>query len=315
MRREVAPEMAAETKEDVKNADWSGLESTTQEVAPPRPRADEKPATWWSRWSKYAGFASARVRREKLLRMMVEQCWDRLNPPLDPEDADIRCGPFHWLDEPQRSLRFPTTLRLTPIVRGPEPERKGYGFYDFRPPEAGQGDGQGAQGRGGARPRHDPAGSAGRRARGGQGGAGPRVRPGPRPGGAAGHLGRAGPDENTARGWASCKTFLEQALQKRPGAPEKEDKEASDGAPATTTGLAPGATRAEIYRNLEQAAHALRDVEPHSPIPYLLLRAVELGRMSFPELMQELVRDSGALTELKREFGIKDAAAPPPPSE
>jgi type VI secretion system protein ImpA len=52
-------------------------------------------------------------------------------------------------------------------------------------------------------------------------------------------------------------------------------------------------------------------MEPHSPIPYLLERAVEMGRMPFPMLVKELIRDMAQLGEVYREFGIKDAEPPP----
>jgi hypothetical protein len=50
----------------------------------------------------------------------------------------------------------------------------------------------------------------------------------------------------------------------------------------------------------------LQQIEPHSPIPYLVKRAVELGALPFPRLIQQLIRDGNVLTELKREMGIKD---------
>ena len=65
-------------------------------------------------------------------------------------------------------------------------------------------------------------------------------------------------------------------------------------------------TRDEAYRQLAQAAEVLRQLEPHSPIPYLVRRAVELGSLSFPELIQALIREPNAITELKRELGIKE---------
>ncbi|HVS36941.1 MAG TPA: hypothetical protein VMS17_15380, partial [Gemmataceae bacterium] len=126
-------------------------------------------------------------------------------------------------------------------------------------------------------------------------------------------LGPAAPAMTTVSGiFEECRALLDQIQKKRPPSGGNADKEAVDGAPASSQGaLAPAATRAEIYRRLEQAALALKALEPHSPIPYLLLRAVELGQMAFPQLMQELVRDSGTLNELKREFGIKN----PPSSD
>ncbi len=55
----------------------------------------------------------------------------------------------------------------------------------------------------------------------------------------------------------------------------------------------------------------LRELEPHSPIPYLIQRAVELGSLPFPQLINALIRDDSILTELRREFGIKET----PPEE
>ncbi len=54
----------------------------------------------------------------------------------------------------------------------------------------------------------------------------------------------------------------------------------------------------------------LQRLEPHSPIPYLINRAVELGALSFPDLMRQLIRDSDVLMTMNRELGIK-----PPPEE
>ena len=66
------------------------------------------------------------------------------------------------------------------------------------------------------------------------------------------------------------------------------------------------ASRAEAYRRLAEAANVIERLEPHSPIPYLVRRAVELGSMPFPLLMRALIRDSSVLHEMNRELGIKD---------
>jgi type VI secretion system protein ImpA len=47
-------------------------------------------------------------------------------------------------------------------------------------------------------------------------------------------------------------------------------------------------TRAEAYRALDQAAELLLRVEPHSPVPYLVKRAVRWGGLSLSELYGEL---------------------------
>jgi type VI secretion system protein ImpA len=224
----------------------------------------------------------------------------------------VRGGPFHWIDEEMRGLRFPTTLRLTPLVFGTGQDKRPYSLFDCRPPpdqklteavkalkaeaeraiEAADNDKLTAQ-------LQEVTGSL-EQASGLAQALAARMAAADAPA-----------LTNTRAALTECKTFLEQILQKRPGGETKADTVAGERAPAAA-GLGSGASRVEIYRQLEQAALALQEVEPHSPIPYLLLRAVELGRMPFPQLMKELVRDSGALTELKREFGIKD---PPTPSE
>ena len=69
-------------------------------------------------------------------------------------------------------------------------------------------------------------------------------------------------------------------------------------------------TREEAYRLIGQVADALARIEPHSPIPDLLHRAIELGRMPFRRLIKELIRDGANLSQVYREFGIKDEEVP-----
>jgi type VI secretion system protein ImpA len=306
MRREVTEEQAKETKEDIKNADWKGLERKSKEALAETSKDLRIAGYLLEALVKNHGFHGAREGL-KLLKLLTAQCWDRLNPPVDPEDAEVRSGPFNWIDDPERGLRFPTTLRLTPLLIGRD---RTYCYYDCRP-QAPTEEAQALRLEAERAIESAPADQL----------TGVRDE-------IAGCLEevRALMDDLSAKmgkdapGISSigtvleeCLTFLEQVLQKRPDATAKSDKEAEEGAPAAAGGgggLSPGATRADIYHQLNQAALKLKELEPHSPIPYLLLRAVELGQMPFPKLMQELVRDANALTELKREFGIKDPPAP-----
>ena len=59
-------------------------------------------------------------------------------------------------------------------------------------------------------------------------------------------------------------------------------------------------TRADAYRLLEEIAAFLHQNDPHSPTPYLIWRAVAWGNMHFDELLPELVRDQGELSDLVR---------------
>jgi type VI secretion system protein ImpA len=63
-----------------------------------------------------------------------------------------------------------------------------------------------------------------------------------------------------------------------------------------------------VYQQLAEAAARLQQLEPHSPIPYLVQRAVELGALPFPELIRALIREPNVLSELNRELGIQEPA-------
>jgi type VI secretion system protein ImpA len=57
-------------------------------------------------------------------------------------------------------------------------------------------------------------------------------------------------------------------------------------------------TRAEAYRQLEEIAAFLHQTDPHSPTPYLIWRAVSWGNLHFDELLPELIRDKGELSDI-----------------
>ena len=67
-------------------------------------------------------------------------------------------------------------------------------------------------------------------------------------------------------------------------------------APANTAAAPSG--RAEAYQKLRDIADYLATIEPHSPVPSLIRRAVELGGLSFDQLMAELMRNNGELQKI-----------------
>lgn len=105
----------------------------------------------------------------------------------------------------------------------------------------------------------------------------------------------------------NCRSFVESVVTRRGlTTTSKEEKPTAD-AP-TDPAIPPpppagGETREALYGQLERIAGALKRIEPHSPIPFLLERCVKLGKLPFPELMQAILRDGGALAELDRLLG------------
>ena len=67
---------------------------------------------------------------------------------------------------------------------------------------------------------------------------------------------------------------------------------------------APIRSREEAYRRLAEAADYLRRTEPHSPAPYLVMRAVAWGNLPLGGLLQELVQNEGDLQQLYKLLGM-----------
>src|SRR5262249_52414533 len=105
---------------------------------------------------------------------------------------------------------------------------------------------------------------------------------------------------------------LAQHILKRKGPPPAAAQEAtaapgeSAGA-AQPTALAAGQrplTRDDVLARLADASALLLQMEPQSPIAYMLQRAVKLARLPLPDLMRILVRDPNVLGQLDRELDL-----------
>jgi type VI secretion system protein ImpA len=251
----------------------------------------------------FAGLASGL----RVQRRLVEEAWDRLRPEIDdPNDLEVRAGPFNWLGDPDRGARFPGTVRDVPLLSS---EGGPVSWNDWKKSQ-------------------DPRNAALRESI-------EKAIAAAAPDAckavadcldaAAAELTgltdalakRMGPQAPSLTGLiqavADCRTLASQIVaRKGPAGPAADASPAAATAPVAAP-AAPGvvlpsslpATRDEIYRRLGELARLLRQMEPHSPIPYLILRAVELGSMPFPQLLRAMVRDNGVIEELNRELGIK----------
>ena len=63
--------------------------------------------------------------------------------------------------------------------------------------------------------------------------------------------------------------------------------------------------RAEAYATLGALADYLSSVEPHSPTPFLIRRAVSWGTMSLPEVIAEIIREDGDVSRFFSVLGVK----------
>jgi len=247
----------------------------------------------------------------RLLQRLVAECWDRLHPvPADGDTTDIRESPVIWLNDVGRGARFPQTVASLPLFRVPG--------ASFSPLDLANKERRAAldEAVASAKPSvleslrtthadllaarqalHDLAAALSAR----------RIDQDNTPD-------YASPDTPSNLGTAieRCIDMVEEIARKRnfprvPPAPGADSQPGSDGQPAagSEAPAAPAGTREGLYRQLEQIAAALRRVEPHSPVPFILERCVRLGALPFPDLMRAMIQENAALDALDRLLGIE----------
>lgn len=64
------------------------------------------------------------------------------------------------------------------------------------------------------------------------------------------------------------------------------------------------ADREQAYAALMSIADYLQRIEPHSPTPYLIQRAVELGQLSLPDMIRDVSATAGSLDKFFELLGI-----------
>ena len=68
------------------------------------------------------------------------------------------------------------------------------------------------------------------------------------------------------------------------------------------------ASREDALRALGEIANFFRRTEPHSPLSYTLDEAVRRGRMTWPELLAEVVADTDTRNTILNTLGIRPPA-------
>jgi type VI secretion system protein ImpA len=308
-RKEVDPSAFADDdparpSEPVK-ADWPGILRLTQEALQATSKDLLLAARLTEALVKQHGF-SGLVDGLCLLRRLLDECWDRVLPSIEDGDLEVRAAPFFWLDDPDRGARFPNTLRGIPLLPGTDGPLTWFDWRKTLEPK-----------QEGLREQFDKA-----------------VAAAPREfcqnlvedlergvaelmalvGVLNARLGQAAPGMTKIHAaLTDCLKLAQQVLQRKgpapvadAGAPADGEEPAGEGAPRAARALT---TRADVYQRLTEAADVLAQLEPHSPVPYLIRKAVEFGSLPFPQLMRALIREEQVIAEMNRELGIKE---PPP---
>jgi type VI secretion system protein ImpA len=224
----------------------------------------------------------------KLLRLMFVECWDRMMPPIEEAgDEAARVAQVNWLGDPTSGAFFPTKIRkLAMFSSGGTP-------LSWQSWKDGQGDFEsGAD----AAPMErcqllvDDISAAIEEVRSFDTVAQEKV--------------PAEPPElgEVSRALNDCLVLARQALARKQGMDTGvpgEEGAAGSATPGAAGGTAQVANREGVYREIDRLAGLLERLEPHSPVPMLLRRAIRLGPLKFHELVAVLTKDEKVIDFLK----------------
>jgi type VI secretion system protein ImpA len=115
------------------------------------------------------------------------------------------------------------------------------------------------------------------------------------------------------------KRLLEDKRAEEPDAADEEPAEAeqTEGGEASaavggkTVMVAAGAiqSRKDALKRLAELAEYFRKTEPHSPLSYLIQRAVKWGEMPLESWLQDVIKDEAVLFQLRQTLGFNTNAA------
>ena len=87
-------------------------------------------------------------------------------------------------------------------------------------------------------------------------------------------------------------------------AEENMDADSSNQAAAKTVNRGPVANREDAFRQIQEIASYFRKTEPHSPVSYILEKAVKWGNMPLGDLIGELITDASSRERYSELTGV-----------
>jgi type VI secretion system protein ImpA len=292
---------------EMKRADWPGIIERTEQTLTESSKDLMIVARLTEALVKTHGFAGLRD-GFALFHRLIAECWDRLRPVIEePDDLEARAAAFNWLDDTDRGARFPITLRQATILTGPKGP---ISWMEWSYARSGKGKITGddfeqsvtAMTRADCLTVFEDIDAAVQELQ--------KLMEL-----LNGRMGNLAPGMTMLRQAVfDCRTLAQQILDRKPAAEELAAEEgAAEGAEGGGGGGGGGPSvsrsmnsRADVYRRLAEAADVLEKLEPHSPIPYIIRRAVTLGELPFPKLAKALISDAAVLYDLGRNLGISN---------
>lgn len=113
-------------RDNPKKANWQAVVDLAREALTRRSK-DLRIAAWLTAGLTQVGRFAGLRDGLRLLNLLVSDCWERLNPPVEDNDPRERGEAIaNILDADSGPLRLPGQVRLLPIARG---DRQEYGSY------------------------------------------------------------------------------------------------------------------------------------------------------------------------------------------
>lgn len=331
-RKEILPEAFSDDDpmrpEQPKLADWPAIVDLAQKTLKDDSKDMLVAARLTEALAKEHGFGGLRDGLV-LMRRLIEECWDRVHPSIEDGDVEVRAAAFNWLDDADRGARFPHSVRGIGFIPGDD--RK-LSWKDWRDVMDGKGEltretleaSTGNMDRDDVQNVVDDINEA-------------LAETDKIVEVTTEKMADLAPGLSEVRSsLRDCLQLAEQILQKKGPAPSDEPEggdfdalaigaegdesgadlavDSDDGAGDSSESAAPrprrANTRAEVYAQLEQVSRRLLEIDPHSPISYLVQRAVKLSRLSLPQLLKALIRNDDVLGDLNRDLdlGVEDSS-------
>ncbi|MEA2563934.1 MAG: type secretion system protein ImpA [Acidobacteriota bacterium] len=301
---------------ELKRADWPAVADLCAQVLAGTSK-DLQIAAWLTEaWIHQHGFQGLE-RGTRLIAGLCRGFWPDLYPALDPEDSEARLAPIAWAAD-----RLLLPLKRVPVTAPAGENSVPYGWQDW---EDGLHLGNLARMDAAAAAKAEergmvpqtrflvsvsltPAYSLVETARQVAGALSGLIDLETALAGLCGHAGDDAPSLTPLRSvLTAIQAFVSRVLEERGEGsfvPAEAEEGAADPAPARPSSAAI-LSRAEAFQRLNEAADYLLRTEPHSPVPYLVRRAVTWGNLSLAELLGELLQKNADLPTLYTLLGIK----------
>lgn len=299
---------------DTKASDWRRVVELASDALSKRSK-DVQVAAWMTEaLIRLHGFAGLRDGC-RLLREMSEQFWDHLHPEAEGDDLEGRAGPIEWMNQ-----RLPEAVRFVTIAQSSRGDK--YGWWHWQEsrtvdnlgrtnPEAkstalAEGKISGED--------FDKAVATLRRAhyeelfadinQGSDEVRGLIAEIDTRFGRNAPSLVAVKQAVDDCRGLVE--TIVKRKRELEPDAVSGEAGSAAEGSSSPGHGGAALGDRAAALRQLAEVAAFFRRTEPHSPVSYLVQRAVQWGHMPLENWLRDVIKDEAVLANLRDTLGLKE---------